>query len=92
MNTDAREKIKMLKGSIRCLVLGLLALLPVVGLPFGLAALWVSGRVCAREKRFWNAARPYRILGITCAAFGMVIWSVVDTFLIFHMISNYTSS
>ena len=60
MNNDAGEKIKMLKGSIRCLMFGLLGLVPVIGLPFGLAALWVSGQVRVREKIYWNAAKPYR--------------------------------
>jgi len=45
MNTDAIAKIQMLKGSLRCLVFGLLGLVPVMGLPFALAALWVSCRV-----------------------------------------------
>jgi len=91
MNTAA-EKIEMLKASIRCLIFGLLGLLPVVGLPFALAALWISGRVRVKERIFWNAARPYRILGIACAAFGAVVWSVVDTLLIYHAFNNYVSS
>jgi hypothetical protein len=92
MNSDAGEKIKMLKGSIQCFMFGLLGLLPVIGPPFALATLWMSGRVRIKEKIFWNAARPYRIGGIICAAFGAVIWSVVDTFLIFHALNNYVSS
>jgi hypothetical protein len=77
MNSDAGEKIKMLKGSIRCFIFGVLGLLPVIGLPFGLAALWVSGRVRAKEKIFWNAAKPYRIWGVVCAAVGTVLWTGV---------------
>jgi hypothetical protein len=85
-------KIKMLKSSMRCFIYGLLGLLPVIGLPFAIVALWLSGRVRAREKLFWNAAKPYRIWGVACAALGAVIWSVVDTFLIYHAFNNYTSS
>jgi hypothetical protein len=33
-------KLKMMKGSLRCLTLGLLGLLPLIGVPFALAALW----------------------------------------------------
>jgi hypothetical protein len=77
MNSNASEKIKMLKGSIRCFIFGVLGLLPVIGLPFGLAALWVSGRVRAKEKIFWNAAKPYRICGVVCAAVGTVLWTGV---------------
>ena len=52
MNDIPAAKIKMMKGSIRCLIFGLLGLLPIIGLPFALAALWVSGRVRARKNDF----------------------------------------
>jgi hypothetical protein len=82
MNDLPAAKIKMMKGSVRCLIFGLLGLLPIIGLPFALAALWLSGRVRAKEKLFWNAARPYRIWGVACAAIGAVVWSVMDALLI----------
>jgi hypothetical protein len=75
MNDLPAAKIKMMKSSIRCLVFGLLALLPVIGLPFGLASLWISGRIRLKEKQFWNPAKPYRIWGVVCAAAGMVFWA-----------------
>ena len=74
MNNIPAAKIKMMKASIRCLVFGVLGLIPVIGLPFALAALWISGRVRVREKLYWNAARPYRIWGVVCAALGAVLW------------------
>ncbi|MFZ0827276.1 MAG: hypothetical protein WAO02_07620 [Verrucomicrobiia bacterium] len=77
MNADASAKIKMLNSSMRCLVFGLLGLVPVIGLPFAIAALWISGRVRLREKQMWNAAQPYRIWGVICAAFGTVLWTGV---------------
>ena len=89
MNPDARVKIQMIKGSLRCFVFGLLGLLPVIGLPFAIAALWVSGRVRVQERIFWNVARPYRIGGIICAALGAVIWSVMDALLIYHAFNKY---
>jgi hypothetical protein len=75
MNIDAKVKIKMLKSSMKCFVLGLLSLLPIIGLPFGLAALWISGRVRVKENQLWNAARPYRICGAVCAAVGTILWA-----------------
>lgn len=77
MNELPAAKIKMMKGSIRCLIYGLLALVPVIGLPFGLAALWIAGRVRSTEKTLWNPARPYRICGMLCAALGTVLWTGV---------------
>lgn len=91
-NAASSAKIRMLKSSLQCFVFGLLGLLPVIGLPFAIAALWISGQVRAREKLFWNAAKPYRTWGVACAALGAVVWSVVDTLLIYHAFNNYASS
>ena len=86
MNPDAIIKIKMLEGSLRCFRFGLLGLLPVVGLPFALAALWISGRVRSREKLFWNAARPYRVWGVVCAAVGTIFWTGIILFAVFQAV------
>jgi hypothetical protein len=75
MNDVPAAKIKMMKASIRCLIFGFLALLPFIGLPFGLAALWISGRVRLTEKLLWDPAKPYRIWGVVCAAAGTVFWT-----------------
>jgi hypothetical protein len=77
MNDAPATKIKIMRDSIRCLVFGLLAFVPVIGLPFGLAALWISGRVRQREKRYWNPAKPQRILGLCCAVAGILGWALI---------------
>jgi len=82
MNDLPAAKIKMMKGSIRCLIYGLLAFVPVIGLAFGLAALWISGRVRVKEKQFWNAARTYRLIGVTCAAVGTIVWGSLLVFVV----------
>ncbi len=87
MNDDIpAAKIRMLESSLRCFACGLLGLLPVIGLPFALVALWISGRVRASENKLWNAARPYRIWGIGCAAFGTVFWSFILTLVVYQAI------
>ena len=84
----AAAKIQMLKGSMRCFAFGLLGLLPVVGLPFAIAALWISGPVRMKEKQFWNAARPYRIWGTVCAAAGTIFWFFIISLIIYSAASN----
>jgi len=81
----ADPRIGMLKGSLMCCVCELLGLLPVIGLPSALAALWNSHRIRIREKQFWNAARPYRIGGALCAAVGTVFWSFVLMLILCNM-------
>jgi hypothetical protein len=72
MNSDAAAKIVMLKGSLRCFTCGMLGLLPVIGLPFAFSALWTASVVRRHEKKFWNAARPYRVWGTKCAQIGIL--------------------
>jgi hypothetical protein len=81
MNDLPAAKIKMMKASTRCLIFGMLALLPAIGLPFGLAALWISGRVRLQEKQFWNPAQPYRLIGVTCGALGTILWAGILLFI-----------
>lgn len=73
MNNDATEKIAMLKDSLRCFVCGLFALVPVIGIPFGVSALVITNRVRRRERKYWNAAKPYRVWGTICAVAGIFL-------------------
>ena len=84
MNDDTLAKITMLKGSLRCFAYGLLGLLPVIGIPFAIAALWRAGKVRSLEKQFWNAAGPYRTWGIICAATGLVFWFAVAALITYN--------
>jgi hypothetical protein len=88
MNADTDVKIQMLKNSLRCFVCGLLGLLPVVGLPFAVAALWISGRVRVKEKQMWNAARPYRVWGMVCAAGGTIFLGFILTIIHYHTVTG----
>ena len=87
--TKAAVKIQMMKASVRCLTFGLLGLLPMIGVPFALAALWASFSARKQEKYFWNPAKPHRIIGLICAALGALVWSFVDTILIYNAVKRY---
>ena len=86
--SPAITKLKMMKASVRCLVYGLLGLLPAIGLPFALAALWISGRIRVQEKQLWNAAKPYRLAGATCAALGAIGWFLLFALICAHAIAT----
>jgi len=90
--TIAAQKIEMMQTSILCLTFGLLGLVPVIGLMFALAALLVSARARKSERGLWNPARPHRIAGLICAALGLLVWSVVDTLLIYHQFDPNTGN
>jgi hypothetical protein len=77
-------KIRMLENSLRCFGWGLLGLLPVIGVPFAVGALVLSGKARAGEKLFWNAGRPYRIWGVVCAVVGTIFWGSILTIIIYQ--------
>jgi hypothetical protein len=89
MNTAAGTKIKMLENSLQCFVCGLLGLLPAIGLPFALAALVISGKVRARQKKNWNAARPYWMWGVVCAVTGTIFWGFILAIIIYQTANPY---
>jgi hypothetical protein len=92
MNPDAEARIRMLENSLRCFVCGLLGLLPVIGLPFAVAALVLSGQIRAGQKKYWNAARPYWLTGVLSATAGTVFWSFILMLIIYSAVSNSNGS
>jgi hypothetical protein len=84
-------KFRMMQASIRCLVFGLLSLLPVIGLPFAVAALVLSGGIRRQEKQLWNPAQPYRLIGVVCAALGTIAWFLVGVLIACMAVANSTS-
>jgi hypothetical protein len=84
MNATAATKINMIKSSQLCLVSGLISLATLIGsvlsmggVPFAAATLVMSTKVRAGERRFWNAARPYRVAGDLCAILAVLAAFIV---------------
>ncbi len=84
MNNDARAKIVMIEASMHSFTLGLISLLPFIGVPFSILALWYAGRARVREKQYWNPAKVYRNWGVVCAATGMVVWVMIGILFLYH--------
>jgi hypothetical protein len=91
MKTEAPAiaKLKMMKASTKCLALGLLSLMPILGVGFALFEAWYSDTARRRERFYWNPAKPHRIIGSICAALGGLVWGAVDTIWIFHITTGY---
>ena len=87
MNADIEAKIQMLKSSLECFVCGLVGLLPLIGFPFAVAALVISGNVRVRQKKYWNAAKPYWIWGVVCGSLGIFLWGGVWFLILFHVLN-----
>ena len=67
------NKITAIESALRCFVCGLLALIPLLGLPFGVAAVMFYTKSSARSLEDWNPARRYAFLGLAFAVIGFFI-------------------
>jgi len=66
-------KIEMIERSVRCFVLGLLGLLPVIGVPLAMMAESQYTRVRQIRDGHWNPAHHYLYWGVVCARLGLVL-------------------
>lgn len=85
---DAAVKIKMINTSLRCFIFGLLAILPIIGIAFGIAALILWVRVRRQQKQLWNVARPYANCGSLCALWGIINWTFVVIMIIWANVAG----
>jgi len=79
------DKIQAINRSLRCFVFGLLALIPVLGLPMSAIA-WMHGYVVNRRCRGqWNPAQRYLLWGralgllgglISLVLFPLFLWAI----------------
>ena len=60
---------------MRCFVLGLFALLPVIGIPMALMSLSQYRRVKLGRGALWNPAQRYLFWGCLCARMGL--WPIL---------------
>jgi hypothetical protein len=83
-------KAQMLEGSLRCFTLGLLGLIPLLGLPAALLALLEFRGVVVLKEEPWNAAEPYLISGVLLGGIGLIITLLVACGVLVGLISLLT--
>jgi hypothetical protein len=80
-------RIELMERSLRCFVWGLFSLLPVLGIPMSIMAVWQYGRVKRGQGEMWNPAERYLFCGTVCARLGLAIdVLILGTWMIFVMI------
>jgi len=67
-------KVEMIERSLSCFHLGLLGLLPFIGLPMAVRSLVHFRRVTAGQSAGWNPARRYLHWGARCAWIGLALF------------------
>lgn len=79
--TPAAQRIAVIEDSLRAFAFGWIGLVPLLGLPFAIAALRLAFRARRRETNVWNPSAGYRVaaqwLGSVGTAAGMLILVLV---------------
>ena len=74
MTSDAPlVKIKMIEGSLRCFAMGLVGVLPFIGIPFAVVAINDFRKVFFNRSNYWNPAEIYLRVGMACATAGILL-------------------
>lgn len=66
------DKITLINKSLWCFWYGLLGLIPVLGVPFGLMAIWSSWQLRRSPLAGWNPGRNYVTWGKVLAIIGLL--------------------
>jgi hypothetical protein len=74
------DSIQIIERSLRCFVLGLIGLVPVLGVPFGVAALVVFREVARGSGTRWNPAQTYLTWGLATALAGLLLTLILVGF------------
>lgn len=67
------NKVLALKAALRCFTCGLLGFIPVLGIPFALAAMFFHTRASGHSPDDWNVAHRYGALGMFFAGTSLVL-------------------
>lgn len=70
-------KVEMIERSMSCFQMGLLGLLPLIGIPMAVRALRLHHCVRRSQIGEWNPAHRYLFWGGLCARMGLVVFLVI---------------
>ena len=76
-STVPYDKIHMIESSLRCFAFGIVALLPLIGIPFAVISISNFRSVFFSKGKLWNPAERYLRVGLACAAAGILLHLLV---------------
>ncbi len=80
--SDPAARIRVIKESLRCFVLGLFGLVPVLGLPAAWRAIHLHGRIRRDPGAEWNPACAYARWGCFFGGMGVAVAVAVFGFVV----------
>ncbi len=94
------DRVRLIRRSVRCLLLGLFGMVPIIGSPLALLALRLHTRVMAETGEIWRPARLHAALTVGLAlmigadvitrfAVALLVFAVILGLLAFRLARQY---
>jgi len=80
-SSTSGDRVEIIQRSLRCFTMGLIGLLPVLGVPFAIIAVSNFFRIKRIAGGEWNPAQTYLTWGLATALSGLFL-SVLVTFVV----------
>jgi hypothetical protein len=85
------DQIKLIESSIRCFALGLLGLVPVLGLPMAVLAVLHFRRAILHQAGRWNPAGNYLVWGGVFGSLGLLISALIFGLVMYEVLKFLSS-
>ncbi len=76
-NLDPMLKVRLAERSLRVYTMGLLGLVPLLGLPLAGLSLWIGRKTLKESNTRWNPAHKYALAGFILGGFSITIQAVL---------------
>jgi hypothetical protein len=84
-------RIELITHSLRCFVLGLLGLVPLLGIPASAMALVQYAHVLRRKGPDWNPAERYLTWGLFFGLLGLLLSFIISAIIGLAIVESVTS-
>jgi hypothetical protein len=84
------DRVGVIQRSLRCFTLGLIGLLPGLGIPFAIVALAIHFQVRREIGSNWNPAQQYLTWGLATAICGLFLTLVIAGVIASIIVLNLT--
>jgi hypothetical protein len=71
------DRKKLIESSLRCFAMGLMGLVPVLGMPLAVLALLHFRRAILHQGGQWNPAGNYLLWGVICGGLGLLTSTLI---------------
>ncbi|MDB6108630.1 MAG: hypothetical protein JWR69_380 [Pedosphaera sp.] len=82
------DRIKLIESSLRCFAMGLVGLVPVLGMPIAVLALLQFRKAILHQGGQWNPAGNYLIWGAVCGGLGLLISTLVFGLVMYAILNS----